>query len=103
MFCRVDTHLIYGIYAIDLKQTNIIAGAPGQYSLDGGGSIYCSQRYAYIPKIVMISLNDMEELDGVLEMWDYWQPGLYETIMVVQASPTVSTNRNNQTYTAFGR
>ena len=85
------------VYEIDLRETTVTPGARNQYFFEGGIRIYCPPKYMFIPEIVSISSQEMEEFSGTLEMWDYWQPGLYETITTEKNRlATINVNRGKQ-------
>ena len=91
------------VYEIDLRETRVTPGARNQYFFEGGIRIYCPPKYMFIPETVSIRSEEMEEFSGTLEMWDYWQPGLCETITMEKIATNVNQGKQPREYVVAGR
>lgn len=84
-------YIEYGVtsYVVDLRNTRIRAGErPFQYFLEGG--VYIHRYVNPTPETVMVPLNAMKRVEDAegfpnhLEIYDYWMPSLYSTIVEEQ-------------------
>ena len=80
----------YGLssFVVDLKKTNISIGKNGQYIFKGGVYLHRYESPGVETRIVpleeMQNVEDIERVKDYLEMWDYWQPNLYEAVLEEQ-------------------